>query len=75
MSETGDLDPVVPGAAGPGDEAEVNEADEADTAEQRAVLDADERPLEWFAQIPDDVNEADVVEQRYEVPLDEDDYR
>ncbi|TDC78181.1 hypothetical protein [Actinomadura sp. 7K507] len=79
MSETDDLEPSAPGPAG--------EANEADAAEQRALLDdglgegrdegvdEGERPREWDAQVPDDVNEADVVEQRYEVPLDEDDYR
>ncbi|MFG2090672.1 MULTISPECIES: hypothetical protein [unclassified Spirillospora] len=68
MSETDDLEQPAPDGA--------SEADEADAAEQRAALDEEEeRPREWYAQMPDDVNEADVVEQRFEVPLDEDDYR
>lgn len=67
MSETDDRDPGI-------DEPNV-EAPEADAAEQRAVLDEEEGPREWFAQIPDLANEADVVDQLYEVPLDEDDYR
>ena len=70
MSETDDLGPSAPAAG---------EADEADAAEQRTLLDEEfdegARPREWEARVPDDVNEADVVEQRYEVPLDEDDYR
>lgn len=67
MSETDDRDPLAPGGG-------IDEANEADAAEQAAVLDEGNPTREWYAQLPDDVNEADVVEQRFEVPLDEDDY-
>jgi hypothetical protein len=62
MSETDDLEQPAP-----------DEADEADAAEQRAVLD-EEDGVEP-GPIPDDANEADAAEQRLEVRLDEDDYR
>lgn len=64
MSETDDMEPPAP-----------DNANEADAAEQRAVLDEEPGNREWSAQMPDDVNEADAAEQRREVPLDEDDYR
>lgn len=73
MSETDDLEPPAPDRAG--SVGDTGEASEADAAEQRAALDEDEGPREWFAQVPDDVNEADVAEQRREVRLDEDEYR
>ncbi|MES9538326.1 hypothetical protein AB0C21_24055 [Spirillospora sp. NPDC049024] len=62
MSETDDLEQPAP-----------DEANEADAAEQRAVLD-EEGGVER-GPIPDDANEADAAEQRLEVRLDEDDYR
>ncbi|MFS2295373.1 MAG: hypothetical protein FWJ90_22185 [Actinomadura sp.] len=66
MSETDDRDPGI-------DETSVD-VPEADAAEQRAALE-EEGTREWFAQMPDLASEADVVDQHYEVPLDEDDYR
>ncbi|TDC67903.1 hypothetical protein E1200_13395 [Actinomadura sp. GC306] len=75
MSETDDLDPAL---TGPGDDdagGEVTEASEADAAEQRTAVGDEEGARDWSARVPDDVNEADAVEQRVEVPLDEDDYR
>jgi hypothetical protein len=53
------------------------EANEADTAEQRADLADDEgdEAAEWDGRLPMDVNEADAAEQHREVRLDEDDYR
>ncbi|MBO2459147.1 hypothetical protein [Actinomadura violacea] len=66
MSETDDLER----------EPLPEDANEADTAEQRADLDEDaEETTEWAAQLPMDVNEADAAEQHREIPLDDDDYR
>jgi hypothetical protein len=66
MSETDDLER----------EPLPDDANEADTAEQRADLDEQgEEATEWVAQLPMDVNEADAAEQHREIPLDEDDYR
>ncbi|MFF0522083.1 hypothetical protein ACFYTC_25510 [Actinomadura nitritigenes] len=68
MSETDDLER----------EPLPEDANEADTAEQRAGLGEegeDGETTEWAAQLPMDVNEADAAEQHREIPLDEDDYR
>ena len=78
MSETDDLEQPLPGTvegrtADPGDIAAT--ANEADAAEQRAALDEDDVPREWFAQLPAEASEADATEQRREVRLDEDEYR
>ncbi|WP_433477446.1 hypothetical protein ACQPZP_10545 [Spirillospora sp. CA-142024] len=63
MSEIDDLEQPPP-----------DDADEADAAEQRTVLDeADDRVDR--TPMPDDANEADAAEQRREIRLDEDDYR
>lgn len=67
MNETDD--PQPPPAADEG------EANEADAAEQRAVLDEDDAAREWSGRLPDDADEADAAEQRREVRLDEDEYR
>jgi hypothetical protein len=65
MSETDDLER----------EPLPDDANEADTAEQRADLaDDGDESADW-ADLPDDVNEADAAEQHREVRLDEDDYR
>jgi hypothetical protein len=69
MSETDDLER----------EPLPEDANEADTAEQRADLGEEgedaEETTEWAAQLPMDVNEADAAEQHRAIPLDEDDYR
>jgi hypothetical protein len=49
------------------------EAPEADAAEQHVAVRESER--HWPAGLPVEVNEADAAEQRFEVALDEDDYR
>lgn len=63
MSETDDLEQPAP-----------EDANEADAAEQRAVLDEENDRVDR-APMPDDANEADAAEQRREIRLDEDDYR
>ncbi|MGI5203805.1 hypothetical protein ACQEU6_19790 [Spirillospora sp. CA-108201] len=62
MSETDDLEQPAP-----------DDANEADAAEQRAVLGDEERAER--GPMPDEANEADAAEQRREVRLDEEDYR
>ncbi|WP_067455433.1 hypothetical protein [Actinomadura macra] len=64
MSETDDRGRPMP-----------DEAPEADIAEQRADLEADDEQEEPPAPLPFDADEADVTEQHREVRLDEDDYR
>ncbi|WP_242901099.1 hypothetical protein [Actinomadura terrae] len=65
MSQTDDREQPVP-----------DEAPEADAAEQRAEVAAEEeQPREWTAQLPFDADEADAADQRREINLDEDDYR
>jgi hypothetical protein len=81
MSETDDLDRLRPDIA---EEAALDERaepdlaagdrTEADAAEQRAAVDETGDRV-GGAPMPDDANEADVAEQRREVPVDEDDYR
>ncbi len=80
MSETDDLDRLRPDTA---EEAALDER--AEPAPRRATATRptppsggrgrrDRRPRRTRP-MPDDANEADVAEQRREVPVDEDDYR